>query len=85
MSRESWKFGDVKANPPWTNHYFDCSHCGARYQLGCADELEFSYSTLCLTSYATPPCWTCGRVNTVIFSNDDVTLQHFNDSTERSS
>lgn len=39
-SRESWKFADPKANPPWTGLYFTCEYCGGKFRLGCADECE---------------------------------------------
>lgn len=60
--------------PPWTGKYFDCE-CGARYQLGCADEckemflpeLEFSE----VRQFETPPCWTCGKINVLKIPSEE--------------
>lgn len=57
-------------NPPWTGLYFACA-CGAEYQLCASDEcverlrMEFESRRV-----ETPPCWTCGKVNTVPISSE---------------
>jgi hypothetical protein len=54
-------------NPPWTGLYFDCQ-CGARHQLGAADECEpvvADNAPKGFDLWLAPPCWTCERQNIV--------------------
>jgi hypothetical protein len=64
----------IESNPPWTNHCFVCERCGAKYQLGAADECQslHPFSPPDGDLWLAPPCWgrpaegvDCGFRNTI--------------------
>ena len=47
------------ANPPWTGTYFVCEQCGAKFQLGAADDCEPADVPHAADAnfWLAPPCW----------------------------